>query len=411
MSAKRLFMGAVAAAGVSLFAAAANAQDTIKIAYSEPLSGGFANVGAAGLTNFQFIAADINKRGGVLGRNLEIVSFDNKLNPQEAVVQLQRAIDQEIQFIFQGQSSGVAHAIIDAINKNNKRNPDDSILFLNYAAIDPALTNEKCSFWHFRFDANVNIKMAALTNYLADQPDVGKVYLINQNYSFGQAVEAAAKKMVPEKRPDIEIVGAELHPVARIQDFAPYVQKIKASGADAVITGNWGNDIQLLIKAANDAGLNVKWFTYYAGSPGTPGAIGRSSEGRVFQITEWHQNVLDSPELEAFVNAYEAEYGDEFLFYRAKNAMEMLKIAIEAAGSTEPLAVARKLEGMRYEAELGTVEMRASDHQLFQPLYISAWSNDVKYDVEVEGYGFKTDGRIPLEATRVATTCKMERPS
>ena len=411
MSAKRLLMGAVAAAGVSLFAAAANAQDKIKIAYIEPLSGPFANVGNAGLTNFQFIAADINKRGGVMGRDLDIIGFDNKLNAQEGVIQLQRAIDQGIQFIFQGQSSGIAHAIIDAINKNNARNPGDRVLFLNYAAVDPALTNEKCSFWHFRFDANVDIKMAALTNYLVDQNDVNKVYLINQNYSFGKAVEAAAKKMLPEKRPDIEIVGAELHPVARIQDFAPYVQKIKASGADAVITGNWGNDIQLLIKAANEAGLNVKWFTYYAASPGTPSAIGQSSEGRIFQISEWHQNVLDSPELEAFINAYESEYGDEFLFYRAKNALEMLKIAIEATGSTDVVKVARALEGMKYEAELGTVEMRATDHQLFQPMYISAWSNDVKYDVEVEGYGFETDGRVPLEATKLATTCKMERPS
>lgn len=411
MSAKHLLLGAVAAAGVGLGAAAANAQDTIKIAYQEPLSGPFANIGTAGLSDFLFVAADINKRGGILGRDIEIVQFDNKLSGQEAIIQLQRAIDQGIRFLLQGQSSGIALALGDAITKNNARNPDNRILHLNYAAIAPALTNEKCSFWHFRFDANVDMKMAALTNYMKNQSDISKVYLINQNYSFGQAVEAAAKKMVPANMPNAEIVGAELHPLARIQDFAPYVQKIKASGADTVITGNWGNDLTLLIKAANDAGLDVKWFTYYAGASGTPTAIGKAGVGKVFMITEWHQNVLESAELEEFVNEYEAEYGDEFLFYRSKNTLEMLKIAIEAAGSTDPVKVALAFEGMKYETELGPVEMRASDHQLFQKMYVSKWSDNVKYSQEVEGLGFETQGIIQAADTRIATTCNMERPS
>lgn len=411
MSAKRLFMGAVAAAGVGLGAAAANANETIKIAYQEPLSGPFANIGTAGLSDFLFVAADINKRGGILGHDIEIVQFDNKLSGQEAIIQLQRAIDQGIRFLLQGQSSGIALALGDAITKNNARNPDNRILHLNYAAVAPALTNEKCSFWHFRFDANVDMKMAALTNYMKTQSDINKIYLINQNYSFGQAVEAAAKKMVPANMPNATIVGAELHPLARIQDFAPYVQKIKASGADTVITGNWGNDLTLLIKAANDAGLDVKWFTYYAGASGTPTAIGKAGVGRVFVINEWHQNVLESAELEEFVNRYEAEYGDEFLFYRSKNTLEMLKLAIEAAGSTDPVKVAFAFEGMKYESELGTVEMRAEDHQLFQKLYVSKWSDNVKYSQEVEGLGFETQGVIESADTRIGTVCKMERPS
>ncbi|MCH8189630.1 MAG: branched-chain amino acid ABC transporter substrate-binding protein [Proteobacteria bacterium] len=411
MSAKRLFIGAVAAAGVGLGAAAANANETIKIAYQEPLSGPFANIGTAGLSDFLFVAADINKRGGILGHDIEIVQFDNKLSGQEAIIQLQRAIDQGIRFLLQGQSSGIALALGDAITKNNARNPDNRILHLNYAAVAPALTNEKCSFWHFRFDANVDMKMAALTNYMKTQSDINKIYLINQNYSFGQAVEAAAKKMVPANMPNATIVGAELHPLARIQDFAPYVQKIKASGADTVITGNWGNDLTLLIKAANDAGLDVKWFTYYAGASGTPTAIGKAGVGRVFVINEWHQNVLESAELEEFVNRYEAEYGDEFLFYRSKNTLEMLKLAIEAAGSTDPVKVAFAFEGMKYESELGTVEMRAEDHQLFQKLYVSKWSDNVKYSQEVEGLGFETQGVIESADTRIGTVCKMERPS
>ncbi len=410
MSVKGMLLGAAAAAGVCLAAAPANAQETIRIAYLEPLSGPFASIGAAGLSDFLFVAADINKRGGILGREIEIVQFDNKLNPQEAIVQLHRAIDQGIRFVLQGQSSGIALALIDAINKNNARNPGDRILYLNYSAMTPSLTNELCSFWHFRFDANVEMKMQALTNYMKGKAGIEKIYLINQNYAFGRSVEAFAKQLVPQNVPGAEIVGAELHPLGRVQDFAPYVQKIKASGADTIITGNWGNDLTLLIRAANDAGLNLKWFTYAAGASGTPTAIGKSGVDRVFLISEWHQNVLESAELEDFINRYEAEYGDEFLFYRAKNTLEMLKLAVEATGSTDPVKVAFALEGMNYESELGTVEMRASDHQAFQKLYISKWSDDVKYSQEVEGLGFKTEGVIQAADTGLGTTCNMERP-
>jgi branched-chain amino acid transport system substrate-binding protein len=147
--------------------------------------------------------------------------------------------------------------------------------------VDPDLTNSKCSFWHFRLDADTSMKMEAMTTFIKDQPDVKKVYLINQNYSHGHQVSKFAKEILARKRPDIQIVGDDLHPLAQVRDFAPYVAKIKASGADTVITGNWGSDLALLIKAANEAGLNAKFYTYYAGVRGTPTAIGRRA-GRVY---------------------------------------------------------------------------------------------------------------------------------
>ena len=127
------------------------------------------------------------------------------------------------------------------------------------------------------------------------------VYLINQDYSFGKAVAAAAHKMLAEKRPDIKIVGDELHPLQKVQDFSPYVAKIKASGADTVITGNWSNDMVLLIKAGKDAGLKVTWETYYGGSPGTVTAIGEAGVDTLKQVSEWHSNA--APELDATVVA------------------------------------------------------------------------------------------------------------
>ena len=133
---------------------AAFAEDTVKIAFIDPLSGPFATTGTNGLAEWEFAAEElVNKQGGVLGgKKLEIVAFDNKISPKESLIQLQVAIDQGIKFIAQGNSSGVASALTDAINKHNRRNPDNRVLFLNYSAVAPELTNEKCNFWHFRFD-------------------------------------------------------------------------------------------------------------------------------------------------------------------------------------------------------------------------------------------------------------------
>ena len=126
------------------------------------------------------------------------------------------------------------------------------------------------------------------------------MYLINQDYSFGESVRTTARKMLKEKRPDVQIVGDEKHPLLKITDFAPYVAKIKASGADTVITGNWGQDIALLLKAAADAGLQVDWYTYYAGGAGGPTAIKQTNlPHRVFAIVEGIPNYFAAGSTEA----------------------------------------------------------------------------------------------------------------
>ena len=173
-------------------------------------------------------------------------------------------MDQGIHYVTQGNGSSVAGALIDAINKHNERNPGQEIVFFNNAAVDPDFTNSKCSFWHFRFDADTSMKMEAYTSYMKDEKNIKKVYLINQNYSHGHQVAKYFKEALSRKRPDVQVVGEDLHPLGQTRDFAPYIAKIKASGADSVVTGNWGADLSLLIKAAKDAGpgrhlLHLLW--------------------------------------------------------------------------------------------------------------------------------------------------------
>src|SRR5271163_3407423 len=275
-----------------ILSATAVAQDILKIGWIDPLSGGGASVGERGLKCFQFLADELNANGGVLGKQVEIVPFDNKVNPQESLIQAQKAIDAGIRILTQGNGSSVAGALTDFVTKYNERNPGKEVLYFNYAAVDPVLTNDKCSFWHFRWDANSDIKMEALTNYMKTVPAIKNVYLINQDYSFGQSVRTTARAMLAKKRPDIQIVGNEVHPLLKVTDFAPYIAKIKASGADTVITGNWGQDFALLLKAAADSGLKANWYTYYAGGTGGPTAIKQANlDHQVFQITEGVANI------------------------------------------------------------------------------------------------------------------------
>ena len=417
---------------VSAFLAGSAYAQTVKIAYIDPLSGAFANVGEAGLKQFQFVAEDINKRNLTGGPKLEIVGFDNKTSPQESLNVLKKVIDSGIRIITQGNGSSVAGALIDAVDKHNERNPDKTILYLNYAAVDPDFTNSKCSFWHFRFDANSDMKMEAMTTYMAKDPKIKNVYLINMNYSFGQAVSRAAKEYLARKRPDIKVVGDDLHPMGQVKDFSPYVAKMKAANADVVITGNWGNDMSLLIKAAKEAGFQAPFYTYYGGGLGALAAMGDAGDGKVKQITEWHMNIVPN-KTEKFANAWNKKYGGPpshltFYYLRVNNQMYMLAEAIKQAKSTDPKAIALKLEGMKYQADTGEVEMRATDHQLIQPLYIStvakayADGNDpkkakfkgkdkeVKYDQDDSGFGFKTDARIEAFVTAQPTSCNMKRP-
>ena len=401
------------AAGALLIAGTAAAQ--VKIAYIDPLSGPFANVGDAGLKHFQSIVDQVNAKGGVLGgQKLEVVAFDNKGSPQDSLISFKSVTDQGIRFITQGNGSGVAHALVDAVNKHNARNPDKTVLFLNYAAVDPELTNAKCSFWHFRFDANSDMKMEAITNYMAEDKKIKKVFIIGQDYAHGHQVARAAKAMLARKRPDIKIVGDDLHPIGKVKDFAPYVAKIKSSGADTVITGNWGNDLSLLVKAAKDAGLKVNFYTYYAGGLGTPTAMGEAGAGSVRQLTEWHANIAPN-KTEQYANDFKKKYNNlDFYYLRINNEVNMLARAINEARSADPKKVALALEDMKFPADTGEVWMRRSDHQLIQPLYISTFTKvdgkAVKYDIEGTGYGFKTNVLVSARGSELPTGCIMERP-
>jgi branched-chain amino acid transport system substrate-binding protein len=356
------------------------------------------------------MAEHFNKKN-VAGVKFEFVPFDNKASPQESLNVLKAAIDQGIRYVVQGNGSGAAGAISDAVSKHNERNPGKEVVFFNYAAVDPALTNERCSFWHFRIDADTSMKMEALTSYMKDQADVKKVYLINQNYSHGQQVSRYFKDNMTRKRPDVQIVGDDLHPLGQVKDFAPFVAKIKASGADSVVTGNWGQDLTLLIKAAKDAGLNANFYTYYAVTSGVPTAMAAGVGGKVRVVAVGHNSL---PGIQQLQSDFKKRFDDDWYTLQTYNVVAMLAQGIANAKSTDPVKVAKAMSGMTFKGFEGEFTMRKTDHQLQQPLYISEWRKaDAKnpYSVENTGFNFQEVKSIPAYVSSTPTSCQMKSPS
>jgi branched-chain amino acid transport system substrate-binding protein len=387
------------------------AGQVVKMVRIDAQTGLLGPVGVSQLKGYQFFAEKFSGAGNPAGVTFEVTGMDNKLSPTESLNALKAAIDQGVRYIIQGNGSSVALALSDAISKHNERNPGKEVIYLNDSAVDPDLTNSKCSYWHFRFDADTSMKMEAMSSFIGEQKDIKKVYILGQNYSHGVQVAKYAKETLARKRPDIQIVGEDLHPLAQTRDFAPYIAKIKAAGADTVITGNWGSDLSLLVKAANEGGYTGKFFTYYAGVTGTPTALGSNGAGRVYQIAYNHYNM--GGQMDKWMSEFKTKYKDDFYTGSTIRIFETLGAAMAKANSTDPVKVAAALEGIRVKSFNGEVEIRKADHQLQQPLYMTVWEKaSAKYPYSPENTGMTL---VPLKeypnyVSSTPTSCQMKRP-
>ena len=388
--------------------------ETVKIAFIDPLSGPISGLAEQELNTLNFVLDMANREGWAgPGNTFEIVAFDGKSSPQESIQQLKNATDQGFRYILNGLNSAVALALIDAVSRYNERNTGKEVAFFNLT-VAPEATNEKCNFWHFRFDSNTDMKSAGLASFLASDKSLTKIYLINQNYQLGQSVSRSVRESLKQSRPDIEIVGDDLHQLMQVKDFTPYISKIKASGAQAIATGNWGADLNLLVKAAKESGLKAPIVNFNAQGPGSPTALAAGNVDNLYNLVGWNPND-DISASKPLLARFKEKYGSEFSIFSIYNWARMFSQAIVNAKSTEPSAVAHALEGLKVKGINGEIEMRKDDHQIIQPLEITQWvktnGKDVVYDLENTGYGFKTIDKVDPAASGLPSTCQMKRPA
>jgi branched-chain amino acid transport system substrate-binding protein len=243
-----------------------------------------------------------------------------------------------------------------------------------------------------------------------------RVYLIGQDYRFGRGVLRQARAELARRRPDVRIVGEELHPMGVVPDFGPHARRIVASGAQAVVTGNWGDDLVGLVRAARAAGFKGRFYTFYGNSLGTPAALGEAGVGKVVAVADWLPNLPDAGS-RAFYMAFRDRFPrpeDDYVHMRMQLMIEALAQSIERARGTEAALVAQAMETASVRLAGRSGHMRAADHQFQQPIVVGLLDRQgapgVAMDAQGTGYGFRVVKVLTPEEAAMPTTCRMVRP-
>jgi branched-chain amino acid transport system substrate-binding protein len=207
-------------------------------------------------------------------------------------------------------------------------------------------------------------------------------------------VQRDVKAYLAKLRPDVQVVGDELIPLGKIKDFAPYITKIKASGAQALITGNWGPDMNLLIKAGIDAGIDLRYYTMYAHLAGGAVAIGPGGDGKVRSVMSFNENIapeIGNKEAEAWTKAFRDKYPFDFYAAGFRTIFEYLQAATNKAGSVDPVKIALALEGLQLKDFLGYVTTMRKDDQRIIGEYFVAPSEGREITIRKTGLGWGTE--------------------
>lgn len=404
-------------ASVALYAGTANADHAIKVAVIEPLSGPLAGNGTDVLERFRYLFDEINAKGGVDGHRFEVFGYDNGFDVEKTAQQMRRGADEGVSFVIHGIGPQHADAIRNFIIKHNRRNPENEMAYLAHSSGSNELSNSKCMFFQAMFDPTVDMKVAAMVDSLVATKRGTKAFLINPNYELGKTVEDAMKRMLAEKAPGIQLAGSELvAPFGQVQDFTPIIARIKAAGADLVMTSNFGPDLIRLVSAAADSGLDAQITTIYGLDPSAMGAIGkdRMAKMKVSVVTEYHENDTGGvPRLEeinkAFLDVTKTSWGID----RYRFLTEMLVAAIDKADSAKPRDVMKALEGATVMTAGGEAMLRPEDHQLIQPYFFVEVDPNAKRPLQWKGtdigFAFKTLRVVGKDTMALPTTCAMDR--
>jgi branched-chain amino acid transport system substrate-binding protein len=415
MHALRTFCLSAAAAAACLAGGAAFA-DPVKIGVIETLSGPQAASGQLYRAAARYAVEKMNAEGGWNGQPVQLVEYDNQGGPAGAADKLKAAIADGVHIVVQGASSAVGGQITEDIRKHNLRNPGKEMIYVNVGAEAQELTGEKCHFHHFRFSGNAPVRTKALVMAMKQSNALGsRVYAINQNYSWGQDMEQAIVDTAGAG--GYQVVEKTLHDTNKIQDFAPYVAKIGAARADTVITGNWSNDLLLLMKATKAAGLKARFATVFLDQPGNIANGGELTLGHY--IAHAFNPEAAGADGERFMADYKAKTGHVPTFIEPQTVFGLAMVAdalkrVKAEGNKLNVnALAKAIETAKIRTPMGEMSMRAADHQALLPMVVSTVAKDAKFKADDTDMGFKpvkvftaAEAAAPAQAS-----CKMQRPS
>lgn len=396
---------------VSLTAPAA-AQTQIDVIL--PMTGPTAGTGELFKNGVDFAFSEINDAGGVHGQRVAPRILDDAGTTQGGTDRVRQAISGGARIILQGGGSAVAAAVSADVKRWNERNPDKPVLLIMMGAEAASLTKKDCHFYAFRTSTNADMRVKALAKALSENGRLGtKVFAINQDYSWGREMDQAVKENAGVYK--YEVVGSVLHDVSKIQDFSPYVERIRESGAETVVTGNWARDLLLLMQSVASANLKAKFATVFLDEKGNIASAGKAALGS-YVATPFVAEA-GGAEGEAYLKKFNDKTGANPVS-AGNNAVIAIRLlgramnTVSAGDATNPTALALTLETAKSPWIHGEVSIRAEDHQLRLPLVVAEVSTDAKYKVDGTDMGLKPVKVLSAAETEVPPdgSCRMQRP-
>ncbi len=346
------------------------AADTIKIGHIDVLSGPFEHYGRVYHAATQFAVDEQNKKGGLLGKQIELLVYDNEFKPDVSTRKAKQAIlEDKVDFIGGGSGSHTLMAL-------GKVATAYKTILINYGGMSDIVQGKEFNRYAFRVCQNSYNFTAALAQLAANHP-YRKFYIVCQDYAWGYDVAKAFKQQLKIHLPDAEIIGEDYHPLAT-KDFAPYINKVIASGADAVFSGNFGADIRLLIKQGRSLGLKqpFPFLTTFGVDPQVGQELGDDSIGILYAYD--YSLRVDTPENKAMIERYREDHKDDpnlvtkwpwGALGHTILGWQMVFAAVEKAGTVEPEKFIETFEGFWHKTAVGWWQMRKCDHQVILPMF------------------------------------------
>jgi len=345
--------------GASL-APIARAADPLRIGVPTDLSGTYATLGEEVMRAVRFAVDEANAQGGVDGRKVEIKSYDTEAKPDLARRQSEKLVSEGYPILTGLIASGEGLAIAPLMERWGS-------IYVSTINKADELTGANCVPGVFRVNTQSAMDAATVKPWLAQRKEkqwaivaIDIAWGRGSGKLFHEAVDSIGGK-----------VAAELYTPANTNDFAPYIEQVKKSGAEGVWVVLAGRDAVNFAQQSKQFGLTdaitVAGVSFT--TDGTVKTLGAAAKG-VYGIINY-SSTLDTPENKAFVKEWIAKYKAPPTNFEGETYMGMQVIyqAVKAAGSVKPADLAKALSGHTFDTIMGRLTMRAEDHQLLKPNY------------------------------------------
>jgi len=364
---RRILTGAAALTGVAAAPALLRAQTgasggPIKIGHLTPLTGFLGALGEYAVMGIKLATEEINAGGGVLGRQLEVISEDS-VNPQVAASKAQRMIERDGVAVLMGEISSASALTISQVAARNKK------LFISIGARSDTLRGKDCNRYTFHVDIPVTVMVKAVGQSLVRDKLVQgkKIFALTADYLFGHDLSKAAKRFYADNGATViadELVATD------VTDFSPYLLKIRQARPDVVSTNLAGNQVTNFVKQYAEFGLPYPVVGFNLNTADA-WAAGEGNLGGIWP-TVWHHD-LQTPGSKAFVEKFKAKYG-KVPENHAWIEYVSLKILAQAINETKSTDSDKLIAYFETEAQFDVLKARKAyfrswDHQLMQEAY------------------------------------------